>query len=251
MKYKIRASKSYDLISACFDKVRMKMEWKEKKEEYSDSLINLAIEIFNKVEFGYEEPKVITHDTNNGTKMERDAILLYDKINKTNYIKEYDKRNKSLPYEMENEFMTGTRDFGDKKTTLDSKISTCKNVFDNKRFQDVVLSHTFQMNGYNFLYGTTEIFIVNSLFPPPLTQIEKFVNTERYFNYEKDDEYFDKLQEKYEDMFAYDEFHGYSDELRQDVREVQVIENFNEMIAFSVKKMNKFIEFKLVPTLKK
>ena len=57
LKYKIRASRSLDLVSSCATKVRNKLQWEFKSDkDYSDSLIKIAVEVYNKEKFGYNLP---------------------------------------------------------------------------------------------------------------------------------------------------------------------------------------------------
>lgn len=227
------------------------MEWTKKKEIFSDSLKNLAIEIYNKTEFNYEPARIITRDLDNGLKQERDGVVLFDKVNKTNYIKEYDLKDTSLPFEKDNEYMHGTRDFGDSETTFDLKTSTCKNIFDKKRVVECELGYVFQQNGYKYLYGTPNLYLVNVLMSKGFSEIEKLIATERYYNFEKSDEYFDELQNKYEEIFTYDTFHDYSDESRIQIKEIPIIEDFEEMLIYSVNEMNDYIEEEYIPILNK
>lgn len=247
-KYKIRASKSLDLVTSCSRKVRNKLEWEfdTSSKDYSEALIKIAIEIFNKVAFGYEPPKVITFDLDNGKRFERDAIEYYDKSFGTEYLPAYLKsRDNPAPFEKSNGFATGSRDFGDDIKTIDCKTSTCKNVFDAKRFLPLENKYIAQLNTYNLLYGTSEIELYNFLAPKSFLEIEQAVYNERKFNYDRDDAYFDSLQEKMEQMYAYDVFDGYGVNERTHRSEVPEIANWEETLYLSVEKMNRFITEKL------
>lgn len=245
-KYKIRASKTYDLISSCFTKVRNKLEWTEKKDDdYNDSFKKIAIEIRNKTDFGYESLPVITQDLDNGIYGEEQAIRDYDKYFASDYFTEYYKRDRSKPYEVSDDLSTGTRDFGNDKKTIDCKLSTCKNTFDHKCHTDLDLDNIFQLNNYRRLYKTPEIEIFYYLAPKSFLEIERQVSRERnrIFNLDKEDTYFDDLAEKLEKMYSYDNvFSGYELKDRIYTREVPIIQDFDYMLLESVAKMNRYIE---------
>ena len=242
LKYKIRASRSLDLVASCATKVRNKLEWDFKPEkDYSDALIKIAVEVYNKQKFGYEPAQIITFDLDNGKKREPEAVQYYDQAFGTNYYELYstDRQRKT------NKFSTGERDFGDNVKTIDCKVSTCKNVFDTKKFTDLETKYVAQLNTYKILYNTPKLELYNFLAPKSFLEIEQMVYNERKYNFDHDDAYYDELQEKYEKMYGYDVFDGYGIEERTQRREVPIIENWEETLYLAAEKMNRFITEKL------
>ena len=239
-KYKIRASKSYELITSCSKKVRNELQWDfEENKPPSDAMIKIAIEVFNKVTYGYESPNIITYDMNNGNKNEDEGVRLYDKVYGTNYHPDY---LIEKDVQSSNFCCTGRRDLGSKLKTIDMKNSTCRNIFEAKKFLELEPKYVCQLNTYGFIYGTEELELCNYLSSKGFAEIEKMVNTERYFNFGEDDIYFDNLQEELEHRFTYNDFNGMPDEKRISVREVPNIVNFQPTLISCVKKMNEFIE---------
>ena len=244
-KYKIRASKSLALITSCSKKVSNKLQWEfQEGKPYSNSLVKIAVEIYNNAEFGYEPPNVITYDTDNGTKNEALGVALYDKVYGTNYLPSYmdkvDNRERR-----ENAYCSGERDFGDDFKTIDCKNSTCKNTFDTKRFLDLEHNYISQQNVYGILWKTPELELCNFLSPKNHNEIKKMVDSYRYFNYDFDDIHYEEYQDKLEEMYCYSPFNGYKPEMMISRRPVPHIENFEETLIKCVAKMNEFIEEKL------
>ena len=238
MKYKVRCSQLATLIEGC-GKVKNKLEWLE-LDKFNDSHKALAIEIFN-AHNGFESADVDTLDMQAGTENEPFAIQMYDENFGTNYFDEYvkcrtEKGNK--PFEMSNDYITGTRDFGSTTKTIDCKISTDKNVFDKKRFSSLEFNYIVQLNGYGWLYNTPELELFNALMNPTEKQINKMINTKIYvcdLSFEQEQEYRNKVNSSY----FYDFLPLKS---RIQVHSVPVIENFQEIIQTRITKLNNWIE---------
>ena len=273
-KYKIRASKSLDLITSCSKKVRNELEWVfEENTDFSEALIGIAVEIYNKKECGYETPNAITYDLDNGNKNEPLGVAMYDMIYGTEYYQDY---QKFKDVGVENYYATGRRDFGSKIKTIDGKNSTDKNVFDKKRFSELENKYVAQMNCYGLLYNTPELELYRYLTPKSTGEIYSIVNKEAHFNNLSDEER-DEMQERLETMFLFgvypqntlvtnDDKHilkemfsnkfdiNYEsdpvvklEKLKSmtSVRPIPIIRNFEPTLIACVQKMNNFIVEKL------
>lgn len=237
--YKVRASSFSTLLAGC-GKVNNKFEWKE-LDKMNDSHIKLAIEIYNRAEGIFVPAEIHTLDLNAGNENEPEAIQLYDSVNGTNFYEQYiihREKMIGLPYERSNEWMTGTRDFGDKFSTYDNKTSTDKNVFDMKRFSPIPIDNVVQVNCYGLLYGTKENFIVNTLMPATFGQIKKFTDSKAYIEMLSDSER-DEYQEKLEANYDYSLLPKAK---RIDKRPVPNIDGFEDIVKIRVETMNDWIE---------
>lgn len=238
MKYKVRCSQLSTLISGC-GKVTNKLEWKE-LDKFNDSHKELAIEIYN-AHHGFESADVDTHDMQAGTENEPFAIQMYDEYFGTNFFDEYvncrtEKGNK--PFEMSNEYITGTRDFGDKTKTIDCKVSTDKNVFNKKMFVPLEVNYIIQLNGYSWLYNTPKLELFNALMNPTEKQIDKMISTKMRvcdLTFEQEQEYRQKIFQSY----CYDFLPL---KKRIQTHQVPIIENFQEIIKARVERLNKWLE---------
>lgn len=274
-KYKIRASKSLDLITSCSKKVRNKLQWEfEENTGYSEALIGIAVEIYNKQECGFETPNAITYDLDNGNKNEDLGVGIYDLLQDTEMYAGYIK-NKDIG--SENFYATGRRDFGNSLKTIDAKNSTDKNVFDKKKYSELENKYVAQLNCYGLIYGTEQLELFRYLTPKSQTEIYSIVGKEAHFNNLSDEER-DIMQERLETMYLFGTYpyvallsHSgkeilnemFSNQFDQNyeidplvkmerlreltfIREVPKIENFEPTLIACVKKMNEFIEQKLI-----
>ena len=243
--YKIRASSISTLLEGC-GKVANKFEWKD-LEKMTESHIKLAIQVYNKNN-GFESADIDTLDMSAGTEQEPQAIMMYDEFLSTNYFKSYndcrtEKGNK--PFEVENDWITGTRDFGSKEKTIDCKISTDKNVFDLKRFSSPEINYTIQLNAYGWLYNTNDLELFNALMPPTEQQINKFFSNKNYnckLTFEQEVEYREKILRCYDYDFL---------PLRKRViiKKVENINNFESIVKSRVEVLNEWIEKNLKRTI--
>lgn len=238
--YKVRCSSIGTLLAGC-GKVTNKLEWKD-LTKMNDSHIGLAIEIYNK-KHGFESESITTLDMNAGNEHESDAIKMYDEYFGTKYHKLYLEGRQKMKEsgkrsEMSNEYLTGTRDFGDNKKTIDCKVSTDKNVFDRKRFEALDLGYICQVNGYGYLYGTKELELYNALMPATFGQIKKMVSSKAYIEM-LDDFQQDELQARLEANYGYDFL-----PLAKRVQAVPIpkIDNFQEIIKVRVETLNEWID---------
>lgn len=237
MEYKVRCSMLSDLLSSC-GKVTNKLEW-TKLDVWNDTHIRLAIEIYNKTNGIFVSPDIKTLDMSAGNELEEEGVIMYDKHFGTNYHFGYSASRDVLnSFEKENEFITGTRDFGSDKKTIDQKTSTDKNVFDAKKFKGVETDYTIAINGYKWLYNTPELELYNVLIPATPSQMEKIVNNKAFIDMLSDPKR-DKFQEEIEKNY---DFGKLELSKRIDVKEVPIIENFEEIISKRVTVMNKWIE---------
>lgn len=235
--YKVRCSKLATLIGDC-GKVNNQYKWTQ-LEKMNESHIKLAIEIYNRANKLFIPADVCDLDMGAGKEHEPEAIKMYDKFKGTNYYPAYlDSRSVLGDFEKENEFITGTRDFGDLIKTLDQKISTDKNVFDLKKFNPVKTEHVIQINGYGWLYGTEDNYIVNTLMPATIEQLRKFVNNKVFT---------ENITSEMQD--AYDAFltasYDYWDlplEKRISERKVPIIEDFPKLVQTRVEVLNDWID---------
>lgn len=235
--YRVRCSSMSVLLGSC-GKVNNKLEW-TKLKTWNDTHIKLAISIYNKTESIFTPAEVSTLDMSAGTEMESEAIQLYDKHKLTNYHPDYiDKRSVLGEYEKENEWATGTRDFGGDIKTIDCKISTDKNVFDAKKFLPLETDYVIAMNGYAWLYGSEELELYNALMPATYGQIKKFVGTKAYIDCLTDQQQ-DEYQELIENNYNYELLPIHK---RINLKPVPIIPNFGEMIKNRVEVMNEWIE---------
>ncbi len=235
--YKVRCSMLSELLSSC-GKVTNKLEW-SKLDVWNDTHIRLAIEIYNKTNGIFVSPEIKTLDMSAGNELEEEGVIMYDKYFGTNYHFGYSASRDVLnSFEKSNEFITGTRDFGSDKKTIDQKTSTDKNVFDAKKFKGVETDYTIAINGYKWLYGTPELELYNVLIPATPSQMEKIVNNKAFIDMLSDSER-DKFQEEIEKNYDFEKLELSK---RIDVKEVPIIENFEEIIEKRVKNMNKWIE---------
>lgn len=235
--YRVRCSQLATLIADC-GKVKNKLEW-TKLDTMNESHIKLAIEIYNRANGLFTPAEVCTLDMNTGTELEPDAIKLFDEFKGTDFYKAYEENRAVLSYfERENEYITGTRDFGNLKSTYDCKISTDKNIFDLKRFKPVELGYTIQINGYGWLYGTDENYIYNALMPASFGQIKKFVDSKAYIEMLTDDQRFE-YEEKVESNYNYDTMPLSK---RISIKPVEQITNFPDIVKARVEVMNEWIE---------
>jgi len=235
--YKVRCSMLSELLSSC-GKVTNKLEW-TKLDVWNDTHIRLAIEIYNKSNGIFVSPDIRTLDMSAGNELEEEGVIMYDKHFGTNYHFGYSASRDVLnSFEKSNEFITGTRDFGSDKKTIDQKTSTDKNVFDAKKFKGVETDYTIAINGYKWLYNTPELELYNVLIPATPSQMEKIVNNKAFIDMLSDPER-DKFQEEIEKNYDFEKLELSK---RIDVKEVPVIENFEEIIEKRVKVMNKWIE---------
>lgn len=235
--YKVRCS-SLDILFAGCGKVNNKYEWKD-LSKINESHIKLAIEIYNKANGLFVPAEVCTLDMNTGSELEPDAIKMYDSFFNTNYFPDYEEcRNKLLDFEAENEWITGTRDFGNIQQTIDCKISTNKNVFDLKKFTPVEVGYTIQVNGYGWLYGTKILKLYNCLMPASFGQIKKFVDSKGYIEMLSDEQRF-AYEEVLEASYNYDLI---AIEKRINVKIIPQIENFQDITKKRVEVLNEWIE---------
>ena len=240
MKYKVRASMMSSFLEGC-GKVRNKMEWSD-LSKMSDTHIRLAVELFNSLN-GFETNRPTTLDMMAGIENEDEGIKMFDEHFGTDFYTGYKEGREvanvlGLKYDRENDFLTGTRDFGNDQKTYDAKGSTDKNVFDTKKFVDLEPNYVIQLNCYRLLYGTDELYLYNYLANATYGQIRKMVSNESYV-YMLTDEMQDELQEKLERNYTYDHLplsHKIS------VREVPIIENFAEIVEERVTVVNNWIE---------
>ena len=236
MKYRFRSSQLSTLLDGC-GKVRNKLEWKD-LDKISDAHIKLAIEVFN-ASRGFTPYSWNSLDMHAGVEHEPEAVRMLDKLRNTNYYEEYKRvRDAKKPFDKSNEYTTGTRDVGGDFETLDTKVSTDKNVFDLKRFKEMEIKYVVQQNNYGVLYGTKDLYLANVLMPATYGQIHKMVSSEGYISM-MTDEMKDMLQDKLENTYNYDHL---SLDQRIQVVEVPKIDNFEEIISHRVKIMNKWIE---------
>jgi len=236
MKYRVRCSQLSTLLDGC-GKVRGKLEWKD-LSKMSDSHIKLAVEIFN-ASRGFFSQKIQTLDMSAGIEHEPEAVKMLDSSRSTKYYDQYKVvRDLNAPFEKSNDWLTGTRDVGNNKETIDIKVSTDKNVFDIKRFAKLEPRYIIQLNGYGLLYGTEELFLANILMPATFGQIHKMVSSESYISM-LTDEMQDMLQDKLENNYSYDHL---SLSQRIQVKEVPKIENFEEIVQKRVETLNTWIE---------
>lgn len=237
MEYKVRCSMLSDLLSSC-GKVTNKLEW-TKLDTWNDTHIRLAIEIYNKTNGIFVSPDIKTLDMSAGNELEEEGVIMYDKYFGTNYHFGYSASRDVLnSFEKSNDFITGTRDFGSDKKTIDQKTSTDKNVFDAKKFKGVETDYTIAINGYKWLYNTPELELYNVLIHATPSQMEKIVNNKAFIDMLSDSER-DKFQEEIEKNYDFDKIELSK---RIDVKEVPIIENFEEIIEKRVKLMNDWIE---------
>jgi len=237
VKYKCRCSKLAELLSSC-GKVTNKLEW-SKLDTWNSTHIRLAIEIYNKTNGIFVSPEIKTLDMSAGNELEEEGVILYDKHFGTNYHFGYSASRDVLnSFEKSNEFITGTRDFGSDTKTIDQKTSTDKNVFDAKKFGEVETDYTIAMNGYKWLYNTPELELYNVLIPATFGQVKKIVDNKAFIEMLSDSER-DKFQEEVEKNYA---FENLELSKRIDTKPVPIIENFEEIISYRVKVMNKWIE---------
>lgn len=234
--YKVRCSSLTTLLSSC-GKVNNKLEW-SKLDTWNDTHIRLAIEIYNKTNTIFVSPEIKTMDMSAGNELEEEGVMLYDKHFGTNYHFGYQSsRDVLLDFEKSNNFITGTRDFGCDKKTIDQKTSTDKNVFDAKKFKDVETDYTIAINGYKWLYNTPELELYNVLIPATFGQVKKIVDNKSFIDMLNDSEK-DIFQEQVENNYDYSNLDLSK---RIDVKEVPIIENFEEIISKRVSVMNNWI----------
>ena len=235
--YKCRCSMLSELLSSC-GKVNNKLEW-TKLDTWNDTHIRLAIEIYNKTNGIFVSPDIKTLDMSAGNELEEEGVIMYDTFFGTNYHFGYSASRDVLnSFEKSNDFITGTRDFGSDKKTIDQKTSTDKNVFDAKKFKGVETDYTIAINGYKWLYNTPELELYNVLIPATPSQMEKIVNNKAFIDMLSDSER-DKYQVEIEKNYDYNRLDLSK---RIDVKEVPIIENFEEIIEKRVKVMNDWIE---------
>jgi hypothetical protein len=234
--YRVRCSSLNTLLAGC-GKVNNKFEW-TKLDTMNDSHIKLAISIYNK-ENGFTPAEIKTLDMSAGTELEPEGVLLYDEFHKTNFYPDYIKSRENLgSFEKSNDFITGTRDFGNDIKTIDCKTSTDKNVFDCKKFEPIEPNYVVAMNGYSWLYGTPELELYNVLMSATFGQIKKFVGNKAYI-----DEYSEEQTDIYQQMMELNYDYRFLDlSKRIDTKPVPIIENFEEIITKRVQEMNKWIE---------
>lgn len=236
--YKCRCSLLPDLLSSC-GKVNNKLEW-TKLDAWTDSHIRLAIEIYNKTNGIFVSPEIKSMDMSAGNELEEEGVIIYDKHFGTNYHFGYSASRDVLnSFEKENEFITGTRDFGSDIKTIDQKTSTDKNVFDAKKFKPVEVDYTIAINGYKWLYGTPELELYNVLIPATFGQVKKIVDNKAFIDMLSDFEK-DKFQEEVEKNYDFDKKLELSK--RIDTKPVPIIADFEEIISKRVKIMNDWIE---------
>lgn len=235
--YKCRCSMLSELLSSC-GKVNNKLEW-TKLDTWNDTHIRLAIEIYNKTNSIFVSPDIKTLDMSAGNELEEEGVIMYDEFFGTNYHFGYSASRDVLnSFEKSNDFITGTRDFGNDKKTIDQKTSTDKNVFDAKKFKGVETDYTIAINGYKWLYNTPELELYNVLIPATPSQMEKIVNNKAFIDMLSDSER-DKYQVEIEKNYDYNNLDLSK---RIDVKEVPIIDNFEEIIEKRVKVMNDWIE---------
>lgn len=236
--YKVRCSSLGTLLSGC-GKVTNKYEWKD-LDKINDTHKKLAIQIFNS-HHGFISPEINSLDMAAGTEHEPKAIMMYDECYNTNYYSFYkDARDKkgSKPFERSNDYLTGTRDFGDTISTFDCKVSTDKNVFDMKKFEAIETDYVLQLNGYRLLYETNNLFLFNALMPPTEEQINKIISKKVYFsnlNLEQEFIYREIIEANYDYDFI-------PLKKRIQLKEVEIIENFEEIIYKRVNVLNNWIK---------
>lgn len=239
MKYRVRCSQLSTLLDGC-GKVRGKLEWKD-LSKMSESHIKLAVEIFN-ASRGFVSQQVQTLDMIAGIEHEPGAVRMLDDFRNTQYYDQYNiVRNLNAPFEKSNDWLTGTRDVGNEKETIDIKVSTDKNVFDVKRFAKIEPRYIIQLNGYGMLYGTDDLYLANILMPATFGQIHKMVSSESYMSM-LTDEMQDMLQDKLERNYSYDHLNLSQ---RIQIKEVPKIENFEEIVSKRVEVLNTWIKHNL------
>lgn len=239
--YKVRCSSLATLLGSC-GKVNNKLEW-NKLDAWNDTHIRLAIDIYNKTNDIFTSAEVKTLDMSAGNELEEESVQLYDERFGTSYFPDYVKSRihlleNNLDFEKSNEFITGTRDFGNSTKTVDNKISTDKNVFDAKKFDSVETNYIIAMNGYKWLYGTPELELSNVLMTATYGQIKKFVDNKGFIDNLGDvekDEYQILMERNYD-------YRLLPLEKRIDTKEVPIIDNFEDIIKERVSVMNKWIE---------
>jgi len=235
--YRVRCSKLDVLLAGC-DKVRNKYEWSS-LDKMKDSHIRMAIEIYNLAEYGFEPYHFSDVDMNAGNEHEPMAVKLYDAFNGTNYYPSYEQSREVVQaYERSNDWITGTRDFGDTIKTIDAKVSTDKNVFDSKKFMPVETEYVIQLNGYAWLYDTPENYLYNVLMPATIGQINKFVTNKKFVEMLTDSEA-DKYEEKLDKVYGYS---GLTMAQRISIKPVPLIVNFQDTVKKRVEVMNNWIE---------
>ncbi len=236
MKYKVRCSRLSELLAGCRKK-KNEFIW-EDLNVFNDTHIKLAVEIYNEQLF--KPAEITTIDMQAGKELEKDAVLLYDSVFETDYIKDYERsRSLNLPYEKENDFIRGSRDFGSNTKTIDCKISTDKNVFDTKRFLPPENEYVIQLNGYAWLYGSTELELFNALMMPTQEQIRKMASNKAYIE-NLDESEFSVYQSILERSYGYDMY--LSDKQRVHIKQIPLIPNFQGIIKIRVKLLNEWIE---------
>jgi hypothetical protein len=236
--YKVRCSQFATLLADC-GKVKNKLEWTN-LDVMNESHIKLAISIFNANQ-GVDKfvpAEIKTLDMDAGNENEPFAIKQYDAHFKTDYFPSYlNSRNLGLDFERENDYLTGTRDFGNSEKTIDCKCSTDKNIFDAKRFKPTEANYIVQMNCYAYLYGTPKLELYNALTNATLGQIKKWVGNKAYIDYLSQTQA-DEYSEQLESMYNYD--HLPLDK-KIHVRKIEIIDNFAELVKTRVEVMNNWI----------
>lgn len=237
MKYKVRCSKIADLLSGC-GKVKNKFVWKN-LDVWNETHIELAITIYNEQENIFIPANVSTLDMQAGKELEESAVQLYDSFFKTNYYPEYkQRRSVASDFEKENDWIKGTKDFGDFTKTIDCKISTNKNVFDLKRFVPVENDYVIQLNGYGWLYNTPNLELYNVLMTPTNGQLFKMVSSKAYVENLDDNEQY-SYEERLNQYYNYDFMPV---KKRIIIKDVPIIENFQEIVKKRVELLNEKIE---------
>ncbi len=240
MDYRVRCSELPILIGDC-GKIRGKFEWTQ-LDNMNEAHIKLAVKIFNNRNGLFTPADICTLDMSSGKELEPDAILMYDKFHGTDYHTAYEENRAVLSkFERSNEYLTGTRDFGDDKKTFDCKISTDKNIFDLKKFtlrvdNDPLL--TIQVNGYGWLYGTGDNYLFNALMPASMGQIKKHVDSKRYIEM-LSDEQADEYQMEIEANYGY---RFLEIEKRIDIKPIPIIYDFEEIVKKRVTVLNNWID---------
>lgn len=235
--YKIRCSQLATLIGDC-GKVSGKYEWKD-LGKMNDAHIKLAIQIYNSANGLFTPADVCTLDMETGKEMEPEAIQMYDQHFRTSFFADYEAKRAVLSnYEASNEYITGTRDFGSDTQTFDCKISTDKNIFDLKKFKKPEINYTIQVNGYGWLYGTDDNYLFNALMNASFGQVKKHVDSKAYVEILSDEER-DLYQQIVERNYSYDLL---PISKRIDVKPIDKINNFPEIVKARVETMNEWIE---------
>lgn len=237
MKYKVRCSSFSTLLGGC-GKVRNCLEWND-IDNWNEAHIKLAIEIYNHTEGIFTPAEITTLDMSAGNENESDTVKLYDEFFGTNYFTDYEiSRSVTQKFNKSNDYLTGSRDFGNDVKTIDAKCSTDKNVFDAKKFVPLETDYIIQQNGYSLLYGTPELELYNALMPATFGQIKKFTDNKAYIEMLSDTEK-DEYQFKLEDNYSY-QFLPLSK--RISVREIPLIDGFSEIVKKRVTILNNWIE---------